>query len=377
MRTRADRTAFVRAPYRLYRDNRLWVAPLETELRRLVSPRRHPYMRRTESALFLARRSGVAVGRVAAIVNPDRTRPGQFDGFFGFFECADDPECAQTLLSSVYTWLRERGCAGVVGPMSPNIHHECGLLVDGFDDPPLVGMPYNWPYYESLLTGCGLLPVMDLLSWRVDPRGRRAKAVQRMGAWSAEHLGVTVRGVDWGRFDDEVAVVRDLYARAWDGNWGFAPMTAAEAEGMARQLKSVAPDSVRIAGHGERPVGFTIALPDLNQAIAPAHGRLTRWGLPVGAWRLWQARRRITRGRFMATGTLPDSAPGLGVVLFAEALREADRQGWSEVDVSWMLESNVAANAPLAIGGAELYKRHRLYARCLDHARACRCVLGG
>ncbi|MFJ6799018.1 hypothetical protein [Streptomyces sp. NPDC091268] len=375
VRSRADRTTFVRLPYTLYEGSRAWVAPLESELRRLLSPRRHPFLRRTTSALFLVRRSGAVLGRVAAIVNPDRARPGQFDGFFGFFECAHDPRSAQALMESAYAWLRAQGCMTVTGPMSPNLHHECGLLVDGFDDPPLLGMPYNLPYYPHLLSEAGgLQPVMDLLSWRADPRGKRAELVQRLGEWSAGHLGVTMRGVDWRRFDDEVTVVRSLYSRCWDRNWGFAPMTRSEAVHMARQLRSVAPEGIRIAEQEGVAVGFTIVMPDLNQAIAAARGRLARWGVPVGAWRLLRARQHLSRGRLMATGTLPDSAPGLGVVLFAEALREANRQGWKEVDISWMLEDNAAANAPLAAGGAELYKRHRLYARCLAHGHGCPCL---
>ncbi|MEU4954821.1 hypothetical protein ACFYN3_37445 [Streptomyces lavendulae] len=324
--------------------------------------------------LLLARADGedVPQGRIAVLLNPDRG-PGQFDGFLGAFECVDDAGAATALIDAACAWLRDRGARTVVGPMNPNMHHECGLLVDNHDDPPLIGMPYTAPYYPALFEAAGLRPVKDLLSLRANTHS----VLERYTRLTDRHLkrhGIVMRDPDRHRFEDEITLVCDLYTRAWRDNWGFAAMSQGEAAHMARQLKLLAPRGVRIAERRGKPVGFVILLPDFNQALAPTRGRLTRYGLPLGAWRIWRASRRITRGRAMALGATTDAGLGLGPVLVADLVRQANERGWSEVDLSWVLEDNTAALRPMTLGGAVVYKRHRLYARCLDHRGPCPCT---
>ncbi|KPI15922.1 hypothetical protein OV450_8156 [Actinobacteria bacterium OV450] len=372
--SRADLRAFHTLPHRLYCTDQPWIAPLLWEQHRLWSARHNPFIARTEAVLLLARDGdGVPVGRVAALLNPDRG-PSQFDGFLGAFECLDDAEIATALIEAGCAWLRERGARTVVGPMNPNMHNECGLLLDGYDDPPLIGMPYTAPYYPTLFESAGLLPVKDLLSFRFDTRGSSVQRLKEFVERHQERYDIVVRDVDRRRFKDEITLVCDLYTRAWHNNWGFAAMTRDEAASMARQLRHLAPRGVRIAEHHGTPVGFIIMLPDFNQALGPARGRLTHYGLPLGAWRVWRARRHINRGRVMATGIVPDAVLGLGSVLIADAIKRAAENGWGEVDVSWVLEDNTAAVRPLISGGAAIYKRHRLYARCLTHLNSCTCT---
>lgn len=374
VRSRADMDDFIRLPYQLYRAHPHWVAPLEVERRRFLNPRRNPYLRQSDVGYFLARRGRVPVGRVATIIGPDGPA-SQRQGCVGFFECTEDPAVARALWEQAVAWLRERDVQTVTGPMNPNMHHECGLLVDGFDDAPRIGMPYNPPYYSDLFTAGGFTPVKDLLSWRLSPTNPKLKQWAGYGDMLRRKRGLTVRAANRRRFRSESDLVRELYHASWQDNWGFTPATDAEFTYLARQIRLLALSGVRIVEHEGTPVGFSILLPDFNQALACARGHLTRHGWPVGAWSVWQGRRAITRGRVMALGVREGSrAQGATFVLVADAVASALTRGWNEVDVSWVLEDNQAANKLMAALGATVHKRHRLYARCVRHSEPCSCL---
>ncbi|MPY51051.1 GNAT family N-acetyltransferase [Streptomyces sp. K1PN6] len=374
VRSRADMDDFIKLPYQLYKAHPYWVAPLEVERRQFLNRRRNPYLRQSDVGYFLARRGRVPVGRVAAIIGPEGTA-SQCQGHVGFFECTDDQAVARSLWEQAVNWLRERDVQTVIGPMNPNMHHECGLLVEGFDDSPRIGMPYNPPYYTDLFTAGGFTPVKDLLSWRLSPTSRKLTAWAGYGDVLLRSRGLTVRSVDWRRFRSESGLVRELYHAGWQDNWGFAPATHAEFTYLARQVRLLAPTGARIVEHEGTPVGFSILLPDFNQALAPARGSLTRYGWPIGAWRVWRGRRAITRGRVMALGVPEDSrAKGAALALIADAVDSALAHGWNEIDVSWVLEDNQAANKLLVAIGATVHKRHRLYARCVRHSEPCSCL---
>jgi hypothetical protein len=344
------------------------------ERRQFLDPRRNPSLRQSDVGYFLARRGRTPMGRVAAIIGPGGSA-SRHQGYVGFFECTDEPAVAQALWEQAVLWLRQRNMHTVTGPMNPNMHHECGLLIDGFDDAPRIGMPYNPAYYADLFTAGGFIPVKELLSWRLSPTSR--KATQLTGYTNMLRLkhGLTVRSLDWHHFRSECDLVRELYHACWQDNWGFAPATGAEFTYLARQIRRLAPTGVRIVEQEATPVGFSILLPDFNQALAPARGRLTRCGWPVGAWRVWRGSRAIDRGRLMALGVPENSrVTGAALALLTDALDNARHRNWTEVDISWVLEDNQAANRPLAAAGATIHKRHRLYARCALHPQPCSCL---
>lgn len=374
VRSRTDMNDFIRLPYQLYRAHPHWVAPLEVERRQFLNPRRNPYLRECQVGYFLACRGRVPVGRVAAFIGPDGPARGR-QGYMGFFECMEDPAVARALWERAVAWLRERDAQTVTGPMNPNMHHECGLLVDGFDDAPRIGMPYNPPFYADLFTAGGFTPGKDLLSWRLSPTSRKVTQWADYADMLRRKHGLTVRTADWRRFRSESELVQELYHACWQDNWGYAPATDAEFTYLARQTRLIAPTGVRIAEYEGTPVGFSILLPDINQALAPARGRLTHYGWPAGAWRVWRGYRAITRGRLLATGVSEDGrGKGAALALLSDAMDSARQRNWSEVDVSWILEDNQAANKPLTALGATVHKRHRLYARCVRHSQPCSCL---
>ncbi|MDX2811248.1 N-acetyltransferase [Streptomyces sp. PA03-5A] len=365
---RAATTAFIRLPYALYRDEPHWVAPLEREVRAFLDPRRNPFFETAEARLFLARRGRRTVGRIAAVTDPRfHERHDYKCGHFGLFECADDLEAAGALFDAVADWLAGRGLTRMLGPLSFSVNDECGLLVDGFDGPPSVGIPYNPPYYADLLTGCGFGKAKDLLSWLVPmpPDGEPPAAIARVAARTLADPAVRVRPLDPDRYEADMAVIKDIYNDAWAENYASVPLTDAEFLHMAAQLKSVLhPELVRIAEVDGEPAAFTLWVPDVNQALRTARGRLTTWGLPVGMLRISRAMGRITRVRGGTSGVRKEHrSRGLVAVLLADAQRAAFRLGYTETDLSWILEDNRGSNRHAQAMGGVHFRTHRLYER--------------
>lgn len=374
VRGRADTTAFVTLPRALYRGDPHWVAPLERDQRALLDRRRNPFFEVGTAEFFLARRGRRVVGRIAAAVDCRfQARHDAHCGLFGLFECADDPDAAGALFDTAAAWLRERGLRTMLGPMGFSTNDECGVLVEGFDGPPSVMMPYNPAHYPALYTACGLVKAKDLLSWRVPmpPDGEPPTIIARAAQWATGSPDVRVRPMDPARADADLAAVRDVYTDAWAGNYASVPMTDREFAHTLRRLRPlIRPELLWFAEVRGEPVAFTLWLPDANQALRAARGRLTTLGVPVGLLRIARAARRVDRTRTIVTGIKEaHRSRGLGAALITEAQRAAFRLGYTESELSWLLEDNRDANRYAEAFGGVLFRRHRLYRRDL-HPRS-------
>ncbi|MEH6376629.1 hypothetical protein V7793_20205 [Streptomyces sp. KLMMK] len=375
VRGRAATTAFIRLPYRLYRHDPHWVAPLEHELRACLDPRRNPFHTTGTVQLFIAHRGPVLLGRIAAHTDPryqQRHRAGT--GHIGFFESTDDPAVAGALFTAAGRWLAERGADRMLGPLSFTTNDECGLLVHGFDRPPTVQMPHNPPYYSELFTEHGFTKAKDLHTFTgpVPPDGEVPAVIRRAARRALAAPGVNVRPLDRRRYDEDLAVVQRIYNEAWAENYASVPLTDAEFRHLSRRLKPLLePGLLQIAEVDGEPAGFTLWLPDANQALAAARGRLTTCGLPLGLIRATLARRRITRTRASTSGiTKEHRGRGLMAALFCRAQEAAARLGYTENEYSWILEDNQDAARYARAMGAVHTRTHRLYHRALDAAHA-------
>ncbi|MGP4099705.1 hypothetical protein [Nonomuraea sp. KM90] len=359
---------FVELPYTLHGRDPCFVPPLRGDCRRLLDRRRNPFFAYGDVELFTVRRGGRVAGRVAAVDNPRHNDVhGARDGFFGQFACADDPSVARELLDAAGRWLRGRGLRTMLGPVNFTTNEECGVLVDGFGTPPSVMMPYNPAYYPGLLESCGLAKAKDLWAWE-GGHGAPGERLARIARHAERSHQLTVRSLDPGDFHADMMRVKHVFDRAWQGNWGFTPMTDAEFTAVAGRLRAVMePGLVQLAEVAGEPVAVALALPDLNQALPAARGRLTRFGLPIGLVRLSLAARRIDRVRGVLFGVVPHlSGRGIETALFArgqEAVRAAGYDGGMEH--GWTLEDNSAVNRYLESAGCTHSKTYRIYGRDL------------
>jgi GNAT superfamily N-acetyltransferase len=354
---------FVALPYALHRGDPGWAPPLRRDVRHALARSRNPFFEHGEAEYYLARRGERAVGRIAAVENRlhnetqrDRT------GFFGFFECEDDPEAARALLEAAGRWLRARGLVALRGPTSFTINDECGVLTDGFETPAVLMMAHNPPYYPKLLEAAGLAKAKDLLAFRSTSDRLPERLVAGAGLLQRRH-GLATRAVEMGRFREEVHLLRRLFNEAWSRNWGFVPITSREADHLAAQFRRVVvPELVRFAESDGRPIAFAAALPDLNVALrANPSGHFF-----PGILRILLAARRIRRLRVIMLGVLPEwQGRGVDALLYKEIWEHGCARGYRWAEAGWILEDNHAMRNGLTRMGFEEYKTYRLYEKPL------------
>ncbi|CAM4507192.1 N-acetyltransferase [Corallococcus exiguus] len=366
VRGAADRTAFIRLPYSLYRDNPNWVPPLEMERRDFLDPKKNPFFDYAEVELFLARRGQDVVGRVAAIKNPRHMEfHGTKEGFFGLFECVNDAGVARGLLDAASAWLKARGIDSVLGPANFSSNQDWGLLVEGYESPPALMMPYNPTYYAGLLETCGFTKAKDLFAFELSASTPPPEKVARIAEKIRQREGVTVRPVNLKDFPAEVARIKQIYNAAWEKNWGFIPFTDREFEHMAKEMKAIVrPELVLIAEVKGEPVAFSMTLPDANAAFKAANGRLTTFGLPIGLVKLVLASRKLKRLRLLTLGIKEGyRRRGLDAILYLDTLRTAKELGYSGGEISWTLEDNHLVNRAIESMGGQRSKTYRVFQR--------------
>lgn len=362
---RRGRAAFLSLPYRLYAGQPGFVPPLRMAEAALMDRRKNPFFQHSEAQHFLAFRGRRAVGRVAAVENRQHNRAhGERIGFFGFFDVEPDVAAARALLAAAEGWCRSRGLCALRGPASYSTNDTCGLLVEGFDQRPAVQMPWNRPDAEGLVLGAGFAPVKDLLAYWIPSSIPAPERFERVVARQMERAGVRLRSIDLAHFGAEIDILRDLYNRAWEANWGFVPVTEEEFRHAAKDLKQVVdPDLSAIAEIGGRPVGFSAILRDVNAVLAPrGGGRL----LPTNLLRLLFGLKRAKRFRVITLGVVPEArGKGVNEAFFLRALAACKQKGGEGAEASWILADNARMRAPIEAVGGSVSKRYRMYEKAL------------
>jgi GNAT superfamily N-acetyltransferase len=373
VRSAADLRRFIAFPYDLYRGDPLWVPPLRMDVRKMLDRRKNPFFQHAEAEYFLAvsrtggptdRRGGEAVvGRIAAIHNRAHNELHEDRvGFFGFFECANDQGVANALFTAAAGWLRARGLDTMRGPASFSTNDECGLLVRGFETPPTLLNPHNPAYYVGLVEDGGFTKSMDMFQYQ-SRNPQMPERLMKGARLLAERKKIRLRPLDMKRFEDEVELIKRVYNSAWERNWGFIPMTDAEIDHLAKQLKPIAvPDLVVFCEQDGQVVGFAAALPDLNVALKHnPSGRLFPGIVKI----LWAAR-RIRRIRVLLLGLLKEyRMTGADALMYQWIWEKGYARGYRWAEAGWILEDNAAMNNGLLRMGFEPYKTLRFYDRTL------------
>jgi hypothetical protein len=365
VRTPAELDRFIELPTRLLAGDPNFVAPLLLERREALSPRKNPFFEHAQSQFWLARRDGVDVGRISAQV--DRLVSDPAVGHFGMIAAVDDDEVFAALFAAAEAWLRERGRTRVLGPFNLSINEETGLLVDGFDTPPMMMMGHDPRHAGPRIASLGYAKAKDVIAYLYDIEHDLPPAVRRM-LDKPRPPSVTVRRLDPGRYVDEFRTVTSIFNDAWSGNWGFIPFTEAEIAHMAKSLKPIIePSWVSIVEVDGQAIGFGIALPNLNELIAGFGGRL----LPFNWARLlWRLKRGARTARVPLMGIRRSFSHGLIGALAPFLVIDGMRQGLlakgvRQVELSWILEDNRPMRRIIESLGARPYKTYRVYAKTL------------
>lgn len=354
---------FLRLPWRIYKGDRNWVPPLLASLKPFFTGK-HPFLRHGRIKPYVVLRDGEVVGRVAAIINPRHNRiHNDKTGFFGFFECLNDEKLARALFEQLEDDLKKSGCDSVIGPVNPTTNDECALLIEGFDSPPTIMMPYNPPYYATLLEACGYEKAKDVVSYIIHRTDRMPEKVFRVAETVRRRAGITIRPVNMRHLKEELFKIKVIYNEAWERNWGFVPMTDDEIDWMSAELKHIVePSLVLLAEYEGEPAGFSLTVPDINEVQIRNRGG----GMLGFALRFLLYRRRIKRVRIMAMGVRKQfRIRGIDALFYVETFRRGVELGYTEGEMGWVLEDNKIMRQTIESVGGKLFKRYRFFVKPL------------
>jgi GNAT superfamily N-acetyltransferase len=322
--------------------------------------RKHPFFEHAEAEYFLAFREGRIVGRVAAILDRNHNEAHkEKTAFFGLYESFDDTDAARALIDTAAAWGAARGMDRLRGPVNLSMNDECAFLLEGFDAPPVVMMPYNPRYYLDLMEKCGLAKAKDLYAF-LKTRERKLSPRSEEFLDKLRNSGqFTFRAMTKASLQDDARNIAKVYNAGWYRNWGFVPWTENEMKHMVKNLGLFADfDLVIFAEHKGQTVGFAGALPDLNQVFIKMNGRL----LPFGLFKFLAGRGKIDGVRAMVFGVVPEFMhTGLAYLLYDEFEKAIIRKGYNWCELSWQLEDNQAINQFAASIGAVQYRKYRIY----------------
>jgi hypothetical protein len=349
---------FINLPDKLYSKDPFYVPLLKTEIKKQLSGK-NPFFLHAKARYFLAQKSGETLGRIASIVNQ---RHNEFHndktGFFGFFESANDHKVSDALLNKAAETLGNEGMDTMRGPMNFSTNEECGLLLEGFDSPPMLMMPYNPPFYHDLMEHFGLKKTKDLFAYILETPDELPNKILRV-AKIAEKFGITVRQIDNKMFERDMMIFKEVYNSAWEKNWGFIPLTDGEVVHLGNNLKTVlVPDMTIIAEKDNKPVGFLGLLPDFNFVLKHMKGSVN----PLSILKALYYSKKIKDLRMLLLGTKAEYRnKGVDAIMFREAFKGVKKGGYKRVDFSWILEDNIPVQRLIEMIGGRIYKKYRIY----------------
>lgn len=366
--SKSDVMRFIQAQWNFYHGDPNFVPPILMDRKKLLDREKKPFYKHSEMEMFLAERDGKVVGRIAAIANYRHNEiHNDKVGFFGFFECEDNKDTAKALLDAAADWLRKKGRSDMRGPVNPSMNDEVGLLVEGFNEPPVVLMTYNPKYYANLLEGYGLEKIKDLYAYRLRHKDYRTEKLSRLTDVIRERYKVTLRNFDFRnkeQFRRDVEDIKRIYNQAWEPNWGFVKLTDEEFDFLVADLKQIAnPEFVYIAESEGQTAGFLLALPNINRALI--HNK--RGSLLGALWCLLTKKKKIDAVRIVVMGVLPEfKNRGLDAYMYNEIGARTERHGMTWGEASWILEDNIEMNkAAVRTMNGERYKTYRIYQKAL------------
>jgi len=367
----ADKAAlkqFLDLPYEIYRGEPHWRPPLRFERAHQVDPNKNPGLDGLDTQFFLAIKGAEVVGRIAAIINRHHLKIyNDGAGHFGFLDTQNDPEIARALLKTAENWLKQRGLTRIVGPLSFSINEEAGLLINGFDTPPVLMMPYGRPDYQTTIEGMGFTKAVDMHAYWTNMHAGypRPKIVTTMTGYIEKDPDVTVRPMNKSKFLEEVQMAMSIFNDAWSDNWGFVPFSDAQIKHMANELKPIImSDFFWVCEYKGEPAAFILMVPNINEAVQGLDGKLAPFGWAKLLYRLKVKGLKTARIPLMGVRReFQRKRTGLAMAAFlSEKVFEMGRKrGFTHVEMGWILENNKSMIRIIEQAKGEPYKTYRMY----------------
>jgi len=364
VKSKRDFKKFIKFPYHLYKQDPHWIPPLYLERTEALHPKKNPYYQHALVQLFLAKRNGKTVGRISAQIDFEYEKLYQKRlGQFGFFECENDTTTSHALFQAAEIFFKENGANEFQGPFNFSINEEVGLLVEGFQEALMLMMPYNPPYYSSLIENEAYKKVKDLYAWKYEI-GQISEDASLIANQIRNHPGLSIRNINMKDLNNELRKIIEIFNSAWSENWGFVPFTEAEINKMAQDMKMFAdPRGIILIELEGLPIAMSVMLPNLYDMIHDLKGKLFPFGFLKLLWRI--KKRKYKSGRLLLLGVKKEfrntALGALSFLLYTETHQRCKQGGVQWGELSWTLEDNKAVNLGIEFMGGKRYKTYRLY----------------
>ncbi|MCL2626740.1 MAG: N-acetyltransferase [Cystobacterineae bacterium] len=360
--------AFVQFPLQLYAADANYVPPILVERREFLDSKRNPFFEHAHVAFFVARRGGRMVGRIAAGMDERYNRFHKTNtGFVGLFECIHEVGVAAGLFERAGAWIRAHGAVEMLGPLSMAFHHECGLLVHGFEHPHSMYTPYNPPYYEQLFEANHFCKVKDLLSYEFSAEQGFPQKARQAAQKARQSKGICLRRLKLEQLETEKDSIKSIYDSMLKPGFGQLPLTQAEFDYAMHRLKPLVmarPELCFMVEADGEPVAFALSMPDAQNALRAAGGYLSRFGLPWGLLKILWSVHKLERIRVFLFGIRPGfRRRGLDALLAEETVEAAKKQGYRLGELGWIAEDDALLGRTVQFLGANLIKTFRVFSR--------------
>lgn len=352
---------FIDFAFKLYSSDKNWVPPLRYDLMRTLSGKNNALFLNGQHTFLMAYEGDKPLGRLCVGINETLNKNrGQSDGYISLFECIEDYDTAEALFKAAELWLKDRGINCVKGPVSPtNGDDSKGLLVAGFDGPPVLMNSYNPEYYMHFYERYGFIKHEDLYAYYCNTEITEIDKYKKAVEYAMKRYNFTIESINLKNLEGEardLKKVMDLAMPEWED---LTPPSLEDIRAEMNQLKSMAdPDFVLIARSGGEPIGFIISLPDYNQVLKKMEGRL----FPFGFIKFLLYRKKIDGLRLFVMFVVPEfRKKAVSSAMLYRTFENATSKGYFYGEGSTIGETNEVMRRDVEKAGGRLYRIYRIY----------------
>jgi len=366
---RKTRRQFLDMVRMIYRNEPVYVRPLDKEVEAVFNPRQNSFFEHGEATRWILLDDfGKVIGRIAAFINKRKawTFP-QPTGGMGFFECIPDQAAAFMLFDKARDWLAGRGMKAMDGPINFGENDvNWGLLVEGFIHPG-IGMNYNPEYYRNFFESYGFQFYYEQVSNHLDLTKPFPERIWKIAEWAMKKPELTFRHATFDRTEAYVRDMKEVYDDAWKFHENFTPMDEATLiKGLQKARSFADPEMIWFAYYKDEPVAFLVMFPDVNQILRHLNGKLHLWNKMRFLWS--KSRKTITRARIVIMGVKPRFQRfGVESGIFWHLNEKMKKKPHiTELELSWVGDFNPKMRALHESVGATFAKRHITYRKLFD-----------
>ena len=362
--SRQQYRAFFQFPFDLYRNCPQWVPTITKEEMEIFDPQKNAVFEHAMARLFLAKKEGKIVGRIAAMINwVEIEELKKTKVRFGWYDTIDDLEVSEKLIEAVEGVAISEGMTYIEGPMGFSNMDKAGLLIHGYEHMNTMITWYHYPYQKAHLERLGLVKQSEWIEFKIDIYDAKdaPEKVKKFARFIKERYKLkTLEFKTTKDVEPHVDKMFELLNQTYNKLQSFVPIQQHQIEVYKKKyLPYVHPDFIKcVVDENDEMIGFTITMPSFTKALKRMNGKM----FPFGFYHLWRALHKNNRASFYLIG-IQESYQNKGVtaIIFQEIQEMFNKRGITEVETNPELEENSAIQALWKNYKHELHKRRRTY----------------